>query len=196
MTTKRIQNTALAGKKLTLRHTRDARGRAVMVQGDDEGVFEMPDADADFLLGTPGWKSAERKARALPPAPPAQPETLRTAVQTGPKKPPLAPPAPTGAVTAPKPPPGPPEGSEGSSSSGEGGGEDSEPDVEALIDGLRTKIEAQQFADAWRAKGYEIPELNDDMLLRDMKEKLAEALLVDDEEEPASEDETPKGEEG
>lgn len=171
MTTKRIQNTALAGVELACRYERDARGRPAHVKGDEEGVFELPERDADFLLTTPGWRNAERKARALPPA-------LAPAPSTKPK---LAPPTPG---APPKPPASPP-------------GPESKPpldvalggDVAALIDGLRSKADAQAFAETWRAKGYEIEPMSDEMLLRDMKAHLVEALLTDADEDEDEDDE-------
>lgn len=52
---KRIQNRALAGCSLAMRYTRDESGIPLQAKGDAEGVFELPDKEADMLLSTNGW---------------------------------------------------------------------------------------------------------------------------------------------
>lgn len=150
----KIQNRAMRGQKLSLRYTRDRDGRPVMVECDDEGCIEVPEDEAKFLLGTPGWSNPSKRKAPRPPQPSA-PTRART-VQEGPQN---APP--------PKPDSAPSEGEE--------------LDVEAQIEGLRTKADAIKFASTWRAEGYEIPELDaDTMKLREMKEALGAALLEDE----------------
>lgn len=58
-----IQNKNLANKKLSLRYARDARdlARPAIVQGDDAGVFDVPDKDAMFLLNTEGWNRPKKR---------------------------------------------------------------------------------------------------------------------------------------
>jgi len=59
----KIQNTALCSQALTLRFARTGEGNHVLVQGDASGVFDMPDKDAEFLLGTPGWMPCREPGR-------------------------------------------------------------------------------------------------------------------------------------
>lgn len=81
----KIQNTALAGATLGLRYGRDSDGRPVAVKGDENGVFEMPEKDAEFLLQTEGWR-IPRLAKSLPeaPAPAPEPEPVPAALQDPP----------------------------------------------------------------------------------------------------------------
>lgn len=190
---RKILNPRLAGEELTLRFTKDKRGRPVRVRGDGEGYFDVPDEDAEFLCSTPGWSPAvERKPRALPEADEAPPApTLRQTVQAGPPKPKLAPPAP-GTAKAPEPPapPEPPSAPED---------DDAGDVVAAEIEALVKKDDAREMRARFVEAGYEIPEFDDDMLLRDMKASLELALLADEEQDPEEKSEgteEPTGSEG
>ncbi len=143
----KIQNPNLAGQMLCLRYDRDEDGRSKQVEGDAEGVFDVPKRDADFLLETPGWdnpakKAAERKEIAKR-APAPLPEPAKA-----------------------KPEPEPEAEAEAEEESEEG------PDV----DGLRTKADAMELAVKWRAKNYDIPKLDEDMKLSEMKTILNTAI--------------------
>ena len=68
----KIKNENMAGTTLGLRHGNGT------VTGDENGVFDVPAKDAEFLLTTPGWtkpKSGRSVAPAAPePAPEPEPE--------------------------------------------------------------------------------------------------------------------------
>jgi hypothetical protein len=60
----KIQNANLSGTALSL--------GGKMYQGDEKGVFDLPDEPAEMLLGTPGWapagpKEAPKKAKEVLP---------------------------------------------------------------------------------------------------------------------------------
>lgn len=164
---KKIQNRNLAGKKLTLRFTRDEKdpSRPKVVVGDAEGRFAVSDRDADFLLKTKGW-SEVRQPKALEPAP----------------APPAAREEPKQVETPPAPPEDPPEPEKGNTDASEPAAEleaedgEEEEQVGPDVDGLRTKADAQKLAVEWRGKGYDIPELPEDMKLSDMKDVLNLAI--------------------
>lgn len=58
----KIKNKALANSALSLRYTRDENGIPLSVQGDAEGIFEIAEKDALFLLATPGWAAVGTEA--------------------------------------------------------------------------------------------------------------------------------------
>ena len=124
----RIQNRNMAGAALALRFTRDRKDPALpaTVVGDDEGVFDVPERDADFLVQTKGWKRAPKKK----PEPEPMPEL-------------------------------PPE-------------DPNEPGPD--IDGLAKKADAIELRTEWVAKGYAIPEFDENMKLADMKRALNKAI--------------------
>ena len=80
----KIQNKNLAGQSLTLRFTRDADDRRVVLTGDAQGVFDLAGChpkDQQLLSGSAGWrtvksasKPTEAPAPQAPPAPPSEPE--------------------------------------------------------------------------------------------------------------------------
>lgn len=160
---KKIQNRNLAGSKLTLRYTRDEQDptRPKTVVGDAEGRFSVPDRDADFLLKTNGW-SEVRQPKTLEPAPAPQPAPQP---QT-PPAPPEDPPEPEKSSAS---------ASEPAETETEGEGEEAE-EVGPDVDGLRRKEDAQKLAAEWRDKGYDIPELGDEMKLSEMKDILNLAI--------------------
>lgn len=153
-----VQNRALKGQVLALRYTRDRDGRPVQVKGDAEGVFDLPKAEATLLCQTPGWAPV---AKGKAPVAPVVPET--------PQGPPVVAEAPESPSEAPESPPeeleDPPEAEE----SQEG------PD----IDGIRTKAQVVRIAEEWRARGYDIPELDTKAPLVELKATLTSALYGD-----------------
>lgn len=163
-----IQNRVMGNQELALRYTRDENGRPIRVRCDARGCVEVSKREADFLSRTPGW-NVVRPKDARPPLPPAA-EPPRSRVRTiheGPQNAPMPN----------------PNDEEKASEKGEGEENAEESAEEAPdIDGLRTKADAVKLASKWRAKGYEIPELDpDSQKLSEMKEILAEALLEDEE---------------
>ncbi|MCH9836987.1 hypothetical protein K0U83_15075 [bacterium] len=60
----KIRNASLAGCRLSLRYAKDSFGNPEVVTGDENGVFDIPEKDAKFILATSGWSLA-KKARAL-----------------------------------------------------------------------------------------------------------------------------------
>lgn len=164
----RIQNKNLASSAITLRYT-SHKGERVSVKGDERGIFDVPQEDAEFLLTTPGW-TAVREATALEPVPPVKPEP-----PAAPKPPfkPAAPGAPVPAAAKPAEPPAQPPPPPAASSA-----EDSAAEAVAKeIDSLRSKADALAFAELHGIEG-----LNSEMKLSEMKEKLTSELLVSEED--------------
>jgi hypothetical protein len=85
-----IQNPLLAGQRLGLRYTRNDDGTPITVSGDERGVFDVPEKDGEFLLGTPGW-TRPRKAREAT----SEPERGDPTVPVKVTPPPLPPPPPS-----------------------------------------------------------------------------------------------------
>ena len=71
----RIQNQALAGAKLSLRYSRDPKDPSIplFATGDAMGCFDVPEADAELLLATPGWRTPKATPEASVEAPKAAP---------------------------------------------------------------------------------------------------------------------------
>lgn len=155
----KLWNPNMKGAVLSLRYTRDENGRPIQVQGDAEGVFDLPDRDAEFLKETSGWylPKAPKSAKPIPVA-----------------------------VEAPKPEAPKEEAPEAKADSLpiDDPEDHSEVDDEGPdIDAIRTKVEAIAIADKWRGKGYDIPEFDDSMKLSEMKEYLVLGLYGDEDEE-------------
>jgi hypothetical protein len=190
----RIQNTNLAGERLTLRFATDDDGERIQLEGDKDGIFEMPEKDAEALLRTKGWRRVEeRVARGLDVAPP---QNLVPKEQPQHRvKPPLAPPMPLGALRAPTLPapaplketvlhgpggPGvePEEPKSEEDEDEEPSDSDAEDDEETQdgpdLDKIRTKEQALELAKEWG-----IDTLNKDMKLSEMKAILDSELYGD-----------------
>lgn len=171
----KVQNINLAGEKLTLRYHFDEDGGRIAVQGDSQGIFEVPDRDGQFLLTTPGWgEPVTRVARSLEEVSTASSPNVRL-------KPPLAPPMPTGALKAPTQ-PAPAEDDESAEEGEEGEGDKEGTEEGPDISAIKTKADALAIA-----KEYGV-DLDEDMLLREMKEKLELELYGTDEDKKAAED--------
>lgn len=149
-----VMNPTMRGTSLALRYTRDRDGVSIQVQCDDRGCVEVPEEEAVFLLSTPGWRSPAKQSR-LPTSAPPEPSP----VEKAPSKPPAL-----------------PEGSGGDDE------EKSEPSIDDIT-ALRTKAAATAYATRWCEAGYEIPELDQDFKLSEMKDVLVDALFDDDESE-------------
>ena len=165
----KIQNQKLAGEAITLRYATNEHGSRLQVRGDAEGVFEVPERDAQALLKTPGWKSV-RAPRTLDDAPPA--------AELPPTRPRIAPPAPRLTPDAPVAPPAP----AAAETKAEPSDEEKAAALEAAITGLRTKADAIALGKEHGVK------LDEDMKLVEMKERLIAELFEGDEEkadEPA-----------
>lgn len=63
----KIQNPNMASQSLSLRYTRDDEGRSVLCTGDSQGVFDVSERDARFLLGTKGWREVQTPSKQAPP---------------------------------------------------------------------------------------------------------------------------------
>lgn len=165
----KIQNPKLAGQTMTLRFS-STNGERNEVTGDSHGVFDMPEKDATHLLGTPGWKPVRASAvldEEVEEAAPAPSGRIAP-------KPALKPPAPSGpARIAPKastkPAPAAPAETVAVDAKAEA---EAASALEAEIDALKTKADAQAFAELHGIEG-----LSDDMLLREMKEKLTKEMF-------------------
>jgi hypothetical protein len=166
-----VMNPAMRGQLLALRYTRDRNGVSIQVQCDDRGCVEVPEEEAAFLLETPGWRTPPKKGRSPTSAPrrsPPKPSAAAT-VKDGPQN---APPPPKKAPAEPT-----EEDSAGADEEESG----DEPSLDDVIE-LRTKAAATAYAKKFREAGYEVPELDQDSKLSEMKDVLVEALFDDDEE--------------
>lgn len=61
----KIQNSKLAGEALALRFE-----PGTVVEGDADGIFEVPTKDGEFMLALPGWSAVAEKALAKAAAAP------------------------------------------------------------------------------------------------------------------------------
>ena len=61
----KIQNSKLAGAALALRFE-----PGTVVEGDADGIFEVPAKDGEFMLALPGWSVVAEKAPAKAAAAP------------------------------------------------------------------------------------------------------------------------------
>lgn len=174
-----IQNPKMAGELLTLRYSVNENGDKLVVRGDHEGRFEMPERDAQLLLRTPGWRSP-RAPSSLEPDAPAPRLAPAVPVASAPK-PPIRPPAPVGmapriapvrpAETTPAP------AAEPKGKTAEEEAEEAAEQLAEEIGGLRTKADAVAFAELHGVKG-----ITEEMKLSEMKEALEKALIESDDE--------------
>lgn len=175
----RIQNKNMANTPMTLRFT-SQDGDRVVVKGDEHGVFDVPEKEAKFLIGTPGWTPLREASELEEPAPPAKPDAPPSAPKPVGFKP--APPGP--AKPAEKPAVAPEKPAEKPAVA-----EDlAVAALRAEVTGLRSKADALAFAEL-----HEIEGLDAEMKLSEMKEKIEAELF---EPVPEVSAEPKKGEEG
>lgn len=145
----KVRNENMAGEKLTLRYTRDEDDNRLVVRGDEQGIFEVPKKDAQFLLRTKGWSALTRRAR-----PVEEEQAAADALGVEPK--PV------------EPEPVQVESGEGEVSSDE---EIEVPDLDTL-----NKSELLALAEELNGKGYEI-EVDGSMLKADIKDRIASEIF-------------------
>jgi hypothetical protein len=83
----KIKNENMAGTTMGLRYGDSA------VTGDENGVFDVPEKDAEFLLSTPGWSKLKKGSPlsgatvqpSMAPAADPEPEAPETAPETAPE---------------------------------------------------------------------------------------------------------------
>lgn len=122
----KIQNQNMKGQKLACRYTRDDDGIPISVQGDADGVFDMPERDANLILGTPGWSLAKSPAKPTAAASQAAPQAAKSLKAPKPLTEPKKPQTPAQEADTEPPPPGEEEDSEESDEEGDEDEEDSE----------------------------------------------------------------------
>jgi hypothetical protein len=144
----KIKNPSLAGMELGLKYGTGT------VTGDADGVFDVPDKDAEFLLSTPGWAKPKMGRSVAPaaPEPAPEPEPEPAAVEPEP---------------APEPASEPEMGDEGDDAADEG---EEGPDLEAM-----TKAELLACA-----AEYGVDDVDAHMRKDDIKAAVEAALFEDE----------------